>query len=212
MLVGSFLPDKAHAGGSTVYYNTEKPEPKIDKTTGRPVKTKAETRDEVRDKLLDKMDRRKETMDKGKGVGNWLDPVMELGGKVIEHNPFTDEYGNIASQYEKGDAATTSYGTPWDNDPDMGKITRGDVATSPTSARRAADVSRIKFAPQIDKRDFATDHRETRTGDTRVQRRMEDGTFDGYKEHTVDEISKLSSTRVGYRDSAREEMYEKMMQ
>lgn len=208
------MPDTAFAGGPTVYWNTDPPAPKLDKQTGRPVVTVAETRDKVRDKLLDKMDRRAETMARGAGLGNWLEPVMELGGKVVEHNPFTDAQGNIAREHERGDARTTAVGTPWDKDDDLGTIHRGDVATDLASARRAADVARIKFAPQVDKREFAGDQREiivNRATKDIDQRHRELGPFEGYKEHTTDEISKLASRRNGYRDSAREGMYEKMM-
>lgn len=215
MFVGPFLPEKAFSGGPQIYLNTEPPAPKLDPKTGAPVKSFAEQRDEVRDILMDKMDRRKTTLDKGAGLGNWMDPVVEMGGKIFEQNPFTDELGNISSAAQKGVAGETKYGTPWDTDQDdltAGAIKRGDVPSDTHSAHRAKDVQRIKFAPQIDKREFAGDNREIMVkGDKdMLQRQRELGPFSGYTEHTTDEISKLSSVRTGYRDTANEAMLKRI--
>lgn len=216
MFVGPFLPDKSHAGGPVIDLYGEPPAPKVDKD-GRPVKTFAEQRDEVRDGLLDKMERRNEAMAKGSGLGNWLDPVMEMGGKIYEQNPFTDERGNIADAHVKGIAGETSYVTPWESDPvDMtsAAIKRGDIPASADAAHRAKDVQRIKFAPVIDRREFPGDVREFTQGAGEVSgltRKRELGLLDEYTEHTTDEIRKLNSTRVGYRDSATEEMMKNRM-
>ncbi|GHJ90469.1 hypothetical protein NliqN6_6871 [Naganishia liquefaciens] len=216
MLVGPFLPDKAHAGGPVIDLYGEPPEPKVDKD-GRPVKTFAEQRDEIRDALLDKMERRNETFTKGSGLGNWLDPVMEMGGKIYEQNPFTDERGSIAEAHVKGVAGETPYVTPWASDPvetTSAAVKRGDVPADTASPQRAKDVQRIKFAPIVDRREFPSDVRESTIGAEampvlRRQRELLD--FAGYNEHPTDEIQKLNSTRVGYRDSATEAMIKNKM-
>lgn len=215
MLVTPFLPDKAHAGGPVIdiFGDGEPPAPKLD-ANNRPIKSFADQRDEIRDGLLDKMERRNEEIKKGSGLGNWLDPVMEMGGKIYEQNPFTDERGNIAEAHVKGIAGETSYVTPWESDPvDMtaAAIKRGDVPANTASAHRAKDVQRIKFAPVIDKREFPGDVREFTVGmgePSFLDRKRELGgdLFPGYNEHQTNEIAKLNSTRVGYRDSGTEAM------
>ena len=215
MLVAPFLPDKAHAGGPVIDLYGEPPAPKVDKD-GRPVKTFAEQRDEVRDALLDKMERRNETLAKGAGLGNWLDPVMEMGGKIYEQNPFTDERGNIAEGHVKGVSGETSYVTPWESDPvdiTRAAVKRGDVPADTASPHRAKDVQRIKFAPVIDRREFPTDVRESTigAGTNALTRQRELFDFAGYPEHTADEIQKLNSTRAGYRDSATEAIIKNKM-
>ncbi|KAJ9107173.1 hypothetical protein QFC19_002833 [Naganishia cerealis] len=214
MLVEPFLPVKAHAGGKEVYFRNDPPTKKYDKY-GVEEKTREEKRDEVRDALLDKMERRKEAFAKAGGLGNWMEPVMEMNGKVYDHNPITDEYGNISSAHERGDTISTPYGTPWNSEPDhlhSGTVKRSDVPSDDHDPHRAKDVHRIKFGPDVDHRQFATEHAES-TGFNYVPGAMryvdlmrERGSFAGHPEHKTTEVGELNSSRRGLRESAREEM------
>lgn len=214
MFVEPFLPDKAHAGGKEVYFWTDPPAKKYDKY-GMEEKSREEKRNDIRDALLDKAERRTEAFKKAEGLGNWMEPVMEMNGKVYDHNPMTDEYGNISSAHDRGDASDTPYGTPWDSEPEHltgTTVKRGDVPADDHSPHRAKDVHRIKFGPDVDHRQFATDHEES-TGFSyapeamrAVDWRREHDQFAGYQNHKTTEIAQLNSSRRGLRESATDGM------
>ncbi|KAJ9124830.1 hypothetical protein QFC24_003199 [Naganishia onofrii] len=214
MFVEPFLPDKAHAGGKEVYFRTDPPAKKYDKY-GMEEKSREEKRNDIRDALLDKAERRTEAFKKAEGLGNWMEPVMEMNGKVYDHNPMTDEYGNISSAHDRGDANDTPYGTPWDSEPEHltgTTVKRGDVPADDHNPHRAKDVHRIKFGPDVDHRQFATDHEES-TGFSyapeamrAVDWRREHDQFAGYQNHKTTEIAQLNSSRRGLRESATDGM------
>ena len=140
---------------------------------------------------------------------------MEMNGKVYGHNPMTDEYGNISSAHDRGDANDTPYGTPWDSEPEHltgTTVKRGDVPADDHNPHRAKDIHRIKFGPDVDHRQFATDHEES-TGFSyapeamrAVDWRREHDQFAGYQNHKTTEIAQLNSSRRGLRESATDGM------
>lgn len=202
MLVEPFLPDIACAGGPTINWTARAEPNKIDPKTGKPEKTDDQKRDDDRDVEIFKLEKERESRAKGEGLGNWLQPVMEKDGEVVDHNPLTDSYGKILDTHKHGKAGSTKYGTPWDSDQQALSSSGMSFADAPRGKgyERDKDGKRIHILPDVTWREFATDPRESQTiGEQdpwlNIRRDLGMG-FEGYKGHATTEVADLDHLKM----------------
>ena len=213
MLVEPFLPLNACAGGPTINHKEPAPEAKIDPKTGKPQKSDHEKRDEDRLAEVKKWQFERERRAEGEGLGNWLQPVMDYGGQIVDHNPLTDSSGKILSQHQHGKSGDVKYGTPWDKDqqaldPKSG-LPMGDAPRGKSTAREK-DGKRIHILPDVAWREYATHPGESTTlGDAdpwmAMQRDLGLG-FKGWSGHETSEVADLDTMKMKLDPSVNWEM------
>jgi hypothetical protein len=202
--VEPFLPSQAYPGGPNINLRrdvTDKPE--IDSKTGKPKKTDEEKREEDRAVNVRKWELEREGAEAGQGLGNWAKPIMDHNGEIVDHNPTTDQYGNILDRHKHGKSGQVVFGTPWDNDPNaldakaglpFSEAPLGQDPTRPTGGKR------IHILPDVAWREYATDPGEsTALGDAdpwvNAQRDLGLG-FAGYENHPTTEVAQLDDIRM----------------
>lgn len=203
MLVEPFLPLTACAGGPTINHKEPPPEAKIDPKTGKPEKTDEEKRDEDRLAEVRKWQQERGRRAEGEGLGNWLQPVMDYGGQIVDHNPLTDSSGKILAIHQHGKSGEVDYGTPWDKDqqaldPKTGFPT-GDAPRGKSTAREK-DGKRLHVLPDVAWREYATNpHESTALGDLdpwqAMQRDLGLG-FKGWSGHETTEVADLDTIKM----------------
>ena len=211
MLVEPFLPVQACAGGPNVNYKNP-PKEKIDPKTGRPQKTDEDRREENRLAEIIKWEREKDQVAEGKGLGNWLQPVMDYGGDIVDHNPITDAFGKILPGHKHGKSGEVDFGTPWDTDQEGLKINGLGMseATKGKNPHREKDGKRIHILPDVAWREYATDPFEStkRGDDPEIQRKRETGVgFSGWSSHPTTEVAQLDTVKMHLDPSAQWDMH-----
>ena len=214
MLVEPFLPATACAGGPAINHRERPAEAKIDPKTGRPKKTDEEKRDEDRTVEIKKWEQERGQRAEGEGLGNWLQPVMDYGGQIVDHNPLTDSFGNILSSHKHGKSDEVQYGTPWDKDPSaLDPKTGLPFAENPLGKNpmREKNGKRIHILPDVAWREYATDPNETtkepQMRDPWLNARRDLGLgFGGWNRHPTTEVAELDTIKMGLDPSTNWEM------
>lgn len=206
MLVEAFLPNKATAGGPDINWQERPEPPKIDPKTGRPEKTDQDKRDRDYETEILKRELYEKGKDTGEGLGNWLQPVIDYKGQIVDHNPLTDQYGNIKEEHIHGESGKVKYGTPWDGTPGAltkaGKILGSDPGGD--NPHRQKDGKRIAFLPDVAWREYASDMGETGPGEAPwnlAARERGLDSFQGYNTHVTSEVGELDHSRQKLHDS-----------
>lgn len=210
MLVEPFLPSHAAAGGPMIDYSTPPKARKRDKSTQQLVYSLVELDDQKRERELKMKEYYAEQLKKGDGLGNWKNPVSVIIGKVVDHNPLTDDLGNPLPQFLHGDASETPITTPWRHDQDSDidistSVILGDTPLNGIRPDRAENEKRIGFRKTTEWTNFEKDGRELSTSEFPTNigtAHRYHGVFQGYEKHKPTEVSQLDSSRSNLHQSA----------